>query len=754
MNINNILKIFALVSFIMLAIVGCQQEDEVDAVEELGTSEPKPEVVEEVVKEEQVFNFPEFPYIPSEGAWLFIGQDLDAVGGLENYNKGYIDYIGEPAGVTTYTGIGDLGGLYTLDNWGAGDVCAQYYIEDESFDDVMIAIGLSMVGDLEAINNGSLDENIESMGNWITEADRPVFLRIGYEFDGEWNAYDSEMYKEAYQKIVTDLRGQGVTNFVSVWQSTELGSADYYMNWWPGDEYVDWLAYSYFNSPLEEIGIGMLEIAREKDLPVYIAELTPRRNMNLGKPGDHWKEWFIPFFTHVKDNDDVIKAVSYISQRWDEQPMWKGQGWGDSRPYVDPLLFNMWTGAINDDFWIMNEKASKKKEYVKSESELAEIDAINNIEYGQIIEAESGTILGSSSIYGDDVASGGAGIAYIQYPGDGFSVVADQDTDIVCIRYASENTGTMGVVLDGERTAFKFKGSGSWVGSYKIIKLEIDVKAGQTVAIEFAEDDFAMNVDFIKFGDIKLPDEKVVINNYYGVLEAEAGKPLGGAMTYEDKEAASGGLGMSHIVTPGDGVTLIADRYTNQLSVRYASNATGVIGLYVNNQRVYDIPIVSTLGWSGSYDYAKVNMTINEGDELMIRMDEGDVPANIDFVDLGGVYEAEAAIQTGTTRLYSDEEASGGEGIAYIVNEGDGFYIENVKQASSITVRYATINSGFITLYVNDQALEPLYVESTGDWVGKYNEVTYEIDIEEGSTVALRLEPGQIALNVDYLALH
>ena len=36
---------------------------------------------------------------------LFVGQELEAVGGLEQYNDGYLDHFDKPAGWTTYTNI-------------------------------------------------------------------------------------------------------------------------------------------------------------------------------------------------------------------------------------------------------------------------------------------------------------------------------------------------------------------------------------------------------------------------------------------------------------------------------------------------------------------------------------------------------------------------------------------------------------------------------------------------------------------------
>ena len=42
-------------------------------------------------------------YEPEDGkCFVFIGQDLGAVGGLEQYNEGYCDHFQTPAGITVY----------------------------------------------------------------------------------------------------------------------------------------------------------------------------------------------------------------------------------------------------------------------------------------------------------------------------------------------------------------------------------------------------------------------------------------------------------------------------------------------------------------------------------------------------------------------------------------------------------------------------------------------------------------------------
>ena len=134
-------------------------------------------------------------FAPESGKKLFIiGQDLGAVGGLASpHNNGYVDnFDGVPAGVTTYVSLNDLQALDQRVNYGSGDLHAAAYLEDGTFDNSCIVIGLYLVNQLKLILNGTLDDNIVQLANWIKEAARPVFLRAGYEFDLPQNNYQPE----------------------------------------------------------------------------------------------------------------------------------------------------------------------------------------------------------------------------------------------------------------------------------------------------------------------------------------------------------------------------------------------------------------------------------------------------------------------------------------------------------------------------------------------------------------------------------
>jgi hypothetical protein len=307
---------------------------------------------------------------PADGeVILFVGQELDAIGGLEDYYDGYLDHFEAPAGFTMYTGIntetGRLDGIYSTDNWGDGESNISLQLRNESFDDMALAIGLSMVGEEGGVADGTHDKFIRDLGIFmISLRERPVFLRIGYEFAGEWNNYDRENYIKAFRRIRDAFEEMGVENVAYVWQSHGWGlSVEELETWYPGDDYVDWCGYSFF-SRFEES--NMIEFARAKGKPVFIAEATPAISADsiringqteetiLSNPEqaeEAWEQWFEPFFRTIDENPDVIKAVSYINANWRSRRMWQSnpsfQGL-DSRLQTSEMISERWKEITND----------------------------------------------------------------------------------------------------------------------------------------------------------------------------------------------------------------------------------------------------------------------------------------------------------------------------------------------------------------------------------------------------------------------
>ena len=329
-------------------------------------------------------NAVEGKYLPTnDRKLLIIGQDLDSVRAYTNSG-----YFPAPGGVTNYTNPYDMRGLTDSWNYGSGTMNMQMAMEN--YPNSALAIGLFMseaspydrVNNLTASNglteivNGVYDNNLNRLAQFArNHAPRPIFLRIGYEFDGPWNAYDPQKYQNAYRYIVDFMNNADVDNMAYVWQTSNWGqnAVGRMMDWYPGDNYVDWLGVSFFfydsnfNGPRFD---EMLQIARRVNKPVMIAETSAQyydftdghRYDGGGNAveylGDQgiWNQFFVDqLLPFINGNSDVIRAVAWINANWREQEQWRccSNGfWGDTRIEETQVIRNNWINEITDGTWV------------------------------------------------------------------------------------------------------------------------------------------------------------------------------------------------------------------------------------------------------------------------------------------------------------------------------------------------------------------------------------------------------------------
>lgn len=284
---------------------------------------------------------------------LMIGQDRESA-------EAYIASMGHvPAGIMLYTNLADLGGLRAPADFGAGYNDLGHWMARRP--PVTLQIGLYLVKMLDRINAGSLDGNIDAMADILRDTRRPVFLRIGYEFDSDWAAYEPGAYRKAYQRIVDRFRALKADNVAFVWHSWgyhySFGRAapD---DWYPGDGYVDWCALSYFSPWNETTRVwsarsrrNMIEFARRKGKPLMVAESSTKAPEQPSLGSKSWDGWFVPMLAFADTSG--AKALCYINADWDAQPLWQGQGWGDSRIQTHELVKRNWLAEISGPRWLL-----------------------------------------------------------------------------------------------------------------------------------------------------------------------------------------------------------------------------------------------------------------------------------------------------------------------------------------------------------------------------------------------------------------
>jgi hypothetical protein len=296
---------------------------------------------------------------------LILGQDLVAVGdvtdGGTTYAGGFMDDVDLddfPVGLTTYLQIQDTEGL-TSTFFNNGEIKnAELTANHKDFAGTkpLIAIGYYLPpGSHAQILNGNMDVPLKALGDWIKAKNLPTFLRIGYEFNASWTSHpDNKIgYINVFRYIVSKFEGWGVKNCSYVWQSDGLGSAAELETYYPGDNYVDWMGYSYFKAK----GGGIFELATAHNKPLMIAEASPV-DFTLGAANDAngqsaWDGWFAPLFKHIDDNPSV-RALAYINDDWPAKPMWAANDFfknTDSRIQKSPIVKANFISEMNDGTW-------------------------------------------------------------------------------------------------------------------------------------------------------------------------------------------------------------------------------------------------------------------------------------------------------------------------------------------------------------------------------------------------------------------
>jgi len=277
------------------------------------------------------------PFIPTHDRLIIIGQQQDAI-------DAYISNTGlVPGGFMIYTSIQNMEGLDQPADHGAGIINAQYYIH--SYPHAAIQLALYMVGAIDDTLQGKYDDNILKLAKWMKNTDCPIYFRIGYEFDLPQNGYDPKEYQQVYRYIVDHLRALGVKNVAYVWHTACLteGKGNY-LDWYPGDDYVDWFAVSLFNSMQIATARQFFAIARDHNKQLMIAESTPAGDVSTRSK----MEWYKHYFDFINDED--IKVVCYINCNWNSYQLFQSLNWGDSRVENDPEIKDMWVEEMNKGY--------------------------------------------------------------------------------------------------------------------------------------------------------------------------------------------------------------------------------------------------------------------------------------------------------------------------------------------------------------------------------------------------------------------
>ena len=271
---------------------------------------------------------------PDGKTLLVVGQDMFA-------SDAYVEGTGVvPGGFMTYSSVGGpVAGLHLPIKFGSTS-WGQHFVD--TYPGTVITVGLGITP-LEVTASGAYDANLVVLADWVKAAKTPVFLRLGYEFDNAEHANDPALFIAAWRHVVDKLRAEGADNAVFVFHS---GSKHPYLNlplsaWYPGHDYVDWMAVSLFADFQFPYAHKMADLADAYGKPLMISESTPKGYFVPTQP-QAWDQWFVPVLDFIETRG--VKVWSYINQNWEAEGGWPG--WGDSRVQVDPAVEARWLELI------------------------------------------------------------------------------------------------------------------------------------------------------------------------------------------------------------------------------------------------------------------------------------------------------------------------------------------------------------------------------------------------------------------------
>ena len=309
-----------------------------------------------------------------------------------------------------YTDIQELRGLYQPINYGGGIQYANGLLlmmeappVTTTTTTVALQIGLWLNGTIGCQNilHGLLQDQIQQLFHYCiidtttTTSISKIYLRIGYEFDNPQFGYSDapSIYRQAFQYIIQECYAlysysQCRSRIDFVWHTwaasllpvvvvdvqqehnnvspttdrTRIITLDDY---YPGDDYVDWVGISLFSQLYTETTIpphitqlGTIRhvqyactFAHDHNKPIMIAESTPFGGIDQLR--DPWQDWFVPVL-HLIDKYD-IRMWSYIYCNWNSIPMWNNTGFGDSRLEQNRTILHLWYQHVLNNSLFSNE---------------------------------------------------------------------------------------------------------------------------------------------------------------------------------------------------------------------------------------------------------------------------------------------------------------------------------------------------------------------------------------------------------------
>ncbi|MEK6858275.1 MAG: hypothetical protein AABX39_06835, partial [Nanoarchaeota archaeon] len=139
-------------------------------------------------------------------------------------------------------------------------------------------------------------------------------------------------------------------NIATVWCSCPAFNKkiEEIMNFYPGNDYVDWwgidlFGVRHFKDNNDSLTEKFVTLAQEHKKPVMVGESSATRVGVLNGEAS-WNEWFEPFFKWLRNHSNV-KAFCYINWNWAID--WKTPEWGNCRIEENEIVKEKYIEELN-----------------------------------------------------------------------------------------------------------------------------------------------------------------------------------------------------------------------------------------------------------------------------------------------------------------------------------------------------------------------------------------------------------------------
>ena len=193
------------------------------------------------------------------------------------------------------------------------------------------------------VADGLYDNEISMFIDGLQTLATPAYVRIGFGFNNIGNGYVPDSYKQAFIRITNMIRARGL-EVATVWDLA-LDGVTNYIDYYPGNEYVDWWGLDAFETVhfTDAIGTNYLASASAHNKPVMIGECFPR-HIGVLNGQQSWNDWFAPFFAFIHNNPQ-LKSFNY--RNMDAATQIFPSDWGDGRLQQNAIVGNNFANEMD-----------------------------------------------------------------------------------------------------------------------------------------------------------------------------------------------------------------------------------------------------------------------------------------------------------------------------------------------------------------------------------------------------------------------